>query len=70
MNRKTDEEKERVENINPWSYKDSDTEDFDTEEERIQAERERNFFKVMHGCNIASAVILTIIVVLLFLLTR
>ena len=70
MNRKTDEEKEQVENINPWSYKDSDTGEFDTEEEKIQAERERKFFKVMHGCNIASAVILTIIVVLLFLLTR
>ena len=70
MNRKTDEEKERVENVNPWSYKDPETEEFETEEEKIQAERERKFFKVMHGCNIASVVILTIVVVLLFLLTR
>lgn len=70
MNRKTEEEKERDEIVNPWSYKDPETEEFETDEERIQAERERKFFKVMHGCNVASAVILTIIVVLLFLLTR
>lgn len=69
MNRKT-EEKERDEIVNPWSYKDPETEEFETDEERIQAERERKFFKVMHGCNVASAVILTIIVVLLFLFTR
>lgn len=70
MNRKTEDEKENVENFNPWSYQDPDEQEFETEEERIQAERERKFFKVMHGCNIASAVILTIIVVLIFLLTR
>ena len=70
MNRKTEDEKENVENFNPWSYQDPDEQEFETEEERIQAEREKKFFKVMHGCNIASAVILTIIVVLIFLLTR